>query len=134
METEDKEINNLHVNGNRLARKRAKYTIALAEEICLLVAEGHSLREIAKMPDMPSLRTLMRWQYEHPDFREHIGIFKWIHAQDAAEQAVEAIRDVDLEAEDAPLKLKQAEALARTLLGRAKLLESKNNPFNGGDK
>ncbi len=32
------------------------------------------------------------------------------------------------------LKLKQAEALARTLLGRAKLLESKNNPFNGGDK
>ncbi|HCI7806722.1 TPA: hypothetical protein NPY76_004679 [Escherichia coli] len=134
MDAEDKEINNLPVNDNRLARKRTKYTIALAEEICLLVAEGHSLREIAKMPGMPSIATLMRWQYEHPDFKEHIAIFKWLHAQDAAEQAVEAIRNVDLEAEDARLQLRQAEALARTLLGRAKLLESKNNPFNGGDK
>lgn len=131
METGDKEINNLPVNGTSLARKRAKYTIALAEEICLLVAEGHSLREIGNMPDMPSFRTICRWQYEHPDFREHIGIFKWIHAQDAAEQAVEAIRNVDLDAEDAGLRLRKAEALARTLLGRAKLLESKNNPFKG---
>ncbi|EEZ0331537.1 hypothetical protein BM716_000237 [Escherichia coli] len=131
MKDEDKEINNLPVNVTSLARKRAKYTIALAEEICLLVAEGHSLREIGNMPDMPSFRTICRWQYEHPDFREHIGIFKWIHAQDAAEQAVEAIRDVDLEAEDAGLRLRKAEALARTLLGRAKLLESKNNPFKG---
>ncbi|EEZ8920086.1 hypothetical protein C2C55_000076 [Escherichia coli] len=134
MKDEDKEINNLPVNGTSLSRKRAKYTIALAEEICLLVAEGHSLREIGNMPDMPSFRTICRWQYEHPDFREHIGIFKWIHAQDAAEQAVEAIRNVELDAEDAGLRLRKAEALARTLLGRAKLLESKNNPFNGGDK
>ncbi|HAY0118111.1 TPA: hypothetical protein JS257_002152 [Escherichia coli] len=134
MKDEDKEINNLPVNGTSLSRKRAKYTIALAEEICLLVAEGHSLREIAKMPDMPSLRTLMRWQYEHPDFREHIGIFKFIAAQDAAEQAIEAIRSVNLEAEDATLQLRKAEALARTLLGRAKLLESKNNPFKGEEQ
>ncbi|EPV8537630.1 hypothetical protein ACWATH_000653 [Escherichia coli] len=131
MKDEDKKINNLPVNGTSLARKRAKYTIALAEEICLLVAEGHSLREIGSMPDLPSFRTICRWQYEHPDFREHIGIFKWIHAQDAAEQAVEVIRNVDLDAEDAGLRLRKAEALARTLLGRAKLLESKNNPFKG---
>lgn len=131
MEGDGKEINKLPVNVTSLSRKSAKYGVAIAEEICLLVAEGHSLREIGNMPDMPSFRTICRWQYEHPDFREHIGIFKWIHAQDAAEQAVEAIRNVELDAEDAVLRLRKAEALARTLLGRAKLLESKNNPFKG---
>ncbi|EOV9955901.1 hypothetical protein ACOSTF_004654 [Escherichia coli] len=131
MKDEDREISNLPVDGSRIGRKRAKYTVALAEEICLLVGEGHSLRHIAEMPGMPSLRTLMRWMYLHPELREHVAMFKFIAAQDAAEQAIEAIRGVNLEAEDATLQLRKAEALARTLLGRAKLLESKNNPFKG---
>lgn len=46
----------------------SEYTPELAEKICDLIEEGHSERQIAKMPGMPSTVTMRKWKDDHPDF------------------------------------------------------------------
>lgn len=44
------------------------YSTELAGRIVELIAEGHSERQIAKMDGMPSVRTILSWKDQHPDF------------------------------------------------------------------
>ncbi len=97
----------------------------------MLVGEGNSLRAISRMEGYPSLSTLMKWQIEYPSLREAISWMKWLHAMDLGQQAIEVIEAVNLNAEDAALQLKKAQAKARTLIDAAKLLDLKSSPFGG---
>jgi hypothetical protein len=44
------------------------YSEALAEQICSLIREGLSERQISMRAGMPSERTLCRWKDAHPEF------------------------------------------------------------------
>lgn len=46
----------------------SRYTEVLADKICNLIEEGHSERQIAKMPGMPSTVTMRKWKDDHPEF------------------------------------------------------------------
>ncbi|KXP96086.1 hypothetical protein AUP90_15475 [Escherichia coli] len=85
------------------------------------------------MEGYPSLSTLMKWQIEYPSLREAIAWMKWLHAMDLGQQAIEVIESVNLNAEDATLQLKKAQAKARTLIDAAKLLDLKSSPFGAHD-
>ncbi|EFH7470123.1 TPA: hypothetical protein ACJINU_002182 [Escherichia coli] len=133
MEDEDKEINSLPANDNTKRRKTVKYSVPTAREIGLLVSEGHSLRAISEMEGMPSLRTLMRWQIEYPDFRELVAWMKWLHASDQAQQAVECFDDLDPEDEDFKAKLAVAREKSKALLAAVAKLDLKSCPFGGNE-
>ena len=45
-----------------------KYTQALADRICALIADGISEREICAMPGMPARSTLWEWKESIPEF------------------------------------------------------------------
>lgn len=44
------------------------FSQALAADICQLVAEGRTLRQIAERPAMPDKATMIRWLHANPDF------------------------------------------------------------------
>ncbi|EMU80268.1 hypothetical protein ECMP0210175_0744 [Escherichia coli MP021017.5] len=85
------------------------------------------------MPGMPSHSQMMRWQWEHIDFREGIAWMSWLWCAEAGRRAVEIIDEVDINAEDGPKQLRKAEAKAKALLAAAKLNSLKHSPF-GDDK
>ena len=49
----------------------SEYTEAIADLICIRIAEGESLREIVKTEGMPDRVTIYRWLLAHKDFRNH---------------------------------------------------------------
>ncbi|EKB1959560.1 hypothetical protein PX413_001464 [Escherichia coli] len=85
------------------------------------------------MEGMPSLRTLMRWQIEYPDFRELVAWMKWLHASDQAQQAVECFDDLDPEDEDFKAKLAVAREKSKALLAAVAKLDLKSCPFGGNE-
>ena len=54
-------------NASKMGRPTI-FTPELAEQICDLIREGKSERQICKMPGMPPLRTLQDWKDRNPDF------------------------------------------------------------------
>ncbi len=46
------------------------YSPELAEKVCLLLVEGHTVAEIERMEGMPSARSIWRWAWKNPDFYE----------------------------------------------------------------
>ncbi|EKZ8016449.1 hypothetical protein RE819_000494 [Escherichia coli] len=137
MDTDISEINEIDNFRNTTEKKQAgrptKYSEKMALRVAMLVGEGSSLRAISRMEGYPSLSTLMKWQIEYPSLREAIAWMKWLHAMDLGQQAIEVIESVNLNAEDATLQLKKAQAKARTLIDAAKLLDLKSSPFGGKD-
>jgi hypothetical protein len=51
-------------------RSYQAYSPELADEVCALVAEGKSLRQVTELPGMPSRRAVQYWLSRFPDFRE----------------------------------------------------------------
>lgn len=47
----------------------SKYTDELAEQICLRIADGESMRRICRDADMPDKETIRRWKRENEAFR-----------------------------------------------------------------
>lgn len=45
-----------------------KYTPELAAEICDLIRDGKSEREVGAMENMPCTKTIWSWKEEHPEF------------------------------------------------------------------
>ncbi|EEC7249113.1 hypothetical protein HVV71_06535 [Escherichia coli] len=137
MDTDISEINEIDNFRSTTEKKQAgrptKYSEKMALRVAMLVGEGNSLRAISRMDGYPSLSTLMRWQIEYPSLREAIAWMKWLHAMDLGQQAIEAIDAVDINAEDAPMALKKAQAKARALIDAAKLTDLKSSPFGGKD-
>jgi len=50
------------------------YCAATAGEIAARVSEGEMLSAICADPSMPSLRTVMRWRADHPEFAEEMRL------------------------------------------------------------
>ena len=68
-----------------------KYTQKLAEEICLQLAEGKSLRTVeVENPDFPSRRSIFRWLNKNEDFRHQYARAK----EEAVEAMIEDIVDI----------------------------------------
>lgn len=137
MDTDIAEINGLDNFGSTTAKNKVgrptKYSEKMGLRIALLVGEGKSLRAISRMDGFPALSTIMRWQIEHPSFREAIGWMKWVYSMDLGQQAIEAIEAVNLNDENSAMQLKKAQAKARALIDTAKLLDLKSSPFGGKD-
>lgn len=66
------------------------YSIELADVICSLIAEGRSMRSIARDELMPVSSTLFRWLREHEAFKEQYEIAK----QECADMFAEDIIDI----------------------------------------
>lgn len=48
----------------------SSYTKEVVDDICMLLAEGESLRKVCERPEMPSLSMVFRWLNENADFRD----------------------------------------------------------------
>lgn len=46
------------------------YTEAIVDTICQSMANGETVTEICKRPDMPGIETIQRWKREKPEFGE----------------------------------------------------------------
>ena len=51
-------------------RSYLTYSAELADEVCALVAEGKSLRQVTELTGMPSRRAVQYWLTRYPDFKE----------------------------------------------------------------
>lgn len=71
----------------------SKYSKELADEICMLMCEGHSLLKISKRSGMPDYRTMMRWLNVHEEFRHNYARAHEARADYLIEEALEIIDD-----------------------------------------
>jgi hypothetical protein len=57
----------------RRGRERGLCTPALTQQIVDHIAEGHSLRSLARLPGMPSARAMSNWVRDRPDFARAVA-------------------------------------------------------------
>ena len=69
------------------------YSQELAETICLLIAEGYSLRHIEAQPGMPCKSTIMEWCIRHPDFADQYARAKERQAEAFNEELLDIADD-----------------------------------------
>jgi hypothetical protein len=50
--------------------RHSDYTPELADQICDLISQGNSLRQIEDMEGMPGKSTIFRWLGKHAEFRD----------------------------------------------------------------
>jgi hypothetical protein len=68
----------------RPAGRPSAYNDPLADEICLRLSEGESLRKICRDEHLPSRQTVLAWMHEKPVFlskvsRARDGQADWLH-------------------------------------------------------
>ena len=78
----------------------SKYTAAIAEHICELIANGRSLRSICDDRDMPSTRAVDRWLAANEGFRRQYAHARNRQADYYADQIIE-IADTETDAHKA---------------------------------
>jgi len=69
------------------------YSAELADEVCALVAEGKSLRQITEQPGMPSRRAVQHWMTRFPEFREKYECAMMLCAEFWAHEIIEISDD-----------------------------------------
>ena len=74
-------------------RPRHTYSREIADQICALVAEGHSLRKIVETPGMPCRQTVVYWLYDYPEFREKYEIARILQAEFWSHEILEIADD-----------------------------------------
>ena len=55
-----------------MPRKYAPYSAELADRLCVLIADGLSMRDMAALPGMPARWTLNRWMQRRSDFAARV--------------------------------------------------------------
>ncbi len=70
----------------------SRYNAEQAGEICRLIAQGLSLREICTRKEMPASGTVYRWLAEYPEFQEQYARAREEQADGFAEEVL-AIAD-----------------------------------------
>lgn len=71
------------------------YTVEMAQAICNLVREGHTLQEIAAMEGMPKLHAIYGWRSGHPDFKKALVEAKKDRAEYFHDKAVAALQSAE---------------------------------------
>lgn len=69
------------------------YTPEKAADICLRIADGQSVREIARSDDMPAMSTIFKWLAEHKEFSEQYARAKEAQAEHLAEDILDIADD-----------------------------------------
>lgn len=123
--------------------RSSSFTTELAEEICELIATGHSLRNICLRDNIPHIATVMRWlaDEKYVDFREQYTRARDMQADYYADEIV-AIADEPLEAErtkvkdDGSVERTTGDAVERSklMIESRKWIASKLKPKKYGDK
>jgi hypothetical protein len=60
--------------------KETEYTKEMGMRIADMIAENRTLREIAAMPDMPAMSTIMKWRVDIPEFEAIYTIARQMQA------------------------------------------------------
>ena len=69
------------------------YTESVAQEICRLIAEGNSMRQVCLAPGMPDRGTLLKWADSVPQFAHNLAHAREDCADWHADQGLEDLRD-----------------------------------------
>lgn len=78
------------------AGRPTKYTKKLAEEICVRLSGGESLRAICRDQAMPNKATVMRWlQADRPGFREMYELALEARAEGLADEIIDIADEAD---------------------------------------
>ena len=67
----------------------AQYSPELAEEVCVYLASGLSLRKIQELDGMPNKDTVIRWTLRHPEFQVLYDQARKMQAEIYADEIVE---------------------------------------------
>lgn len=113
------------------------YTPQLAIAICAELADGISLRAIARRDDMPAMSTIFKWLSIHADFAEQYARAK--------EESADAMTEDILDISDAPPMMTTnkngdpivdsgAETMRKTRIDARKWIAAKLKPKKYGDK
>jgi hypothetical protein len=71
------------------AGRPSMYNVEIATKVCEELALGKSLRTVCAPDEMPSIGTIFKWLYAHPEFVEHYARAKEEAAEIFAEDLVE---------------------------------------------
>jgi len=102
------------------------YSQAIADQICQLLADKFSMRQICSREEMPDRATVLRWMADKPDFAA-----KCVHARE--EQADYIVEDC-IDIEDRTIAGEINPAAARAVLASKQWRASKLAPKKYGDK
>jgi hypothetical protein len=69
------------------------YSPELADELCTLIAEGKSIRQITELTGMPSRRGVQYWLCRYPDFRKKYEDAMGLWAEFLAHEIIEIADD-----------------------------------------
>jgi len=130
------------------AGRPRKYTPALANKVCALLAEGMSMRKVASINGMPSKTTMFKWLAEIDEFAVQYTRAKQESADSLVDEMLEIADDEatsDLIIDDVPVidpdTLKPYKILtsagvqhARLRVETRKWISSKLKPKKYGDK
>ena len=103
------------------------YTVEDGMQISALVREGKTLKQIASLPDAPSLHLIYAWRRMHPDFAKSLADAKADRAEYFRDKAVELLDQKDLD-EDGKLKVAKFKFDGYTKLA------AQDNPAEFGQK
>jgi hypothetical protein len=73
---------------------KSAYPPEIAERILQRLAAGEHLSVICRDPDLPSMRTVLRWNRDNPDFAEEYQLARTAGAYEYARQAQELIDSI----------------------------------------
>lgn len=104
----------------------SSYMPEVAEDICKLLMEGKSLRQICKRPSLPAISTVMEWLQRHEEFREQYAHAREVQAELLAEDIINL--------SDAVIEDGAAVAKARLQVDARKWYASKLAPKRYGDR
>lgn len=104
----------------------SSYMPEVAEDICRLLMEGESLRQICKRPSLPAISTVMEWLQRHEEFREQYAHAREVQAELLAEDIINL--------SDAVIEDGAAVAKARLQVDARKWYASKLAPKRYGDR
>ena len=76
-----------------MAGRPSSFSEEIAQEICLKLSLGESLRSILSAEEKPAMSTVMRWLAEKPEFQEQYARARQAQAEYWAEQIVEIADD-----------------------------------------
>lgn len=88
---------------------RYVYSELQAAAICTLLADGHTMRDIARKPGFPPIMVIRRWRIEHPEFEEQIQLAKKDRAEYFQEKVLDSVKDIS-DKDDAAVARVQVDA------------------------
>lgn len=113
----------LSVDGVVVQKSQYGYSLEIADAVCNLLREGHTLTKISKMDNMPQLTVLYRWMSVHPDFKKMVEAAKVDRGSYNLDKAQTILEEID--PEDTPRDVLLAKKFQ--FEGHIKLAE-KDNP------